>query len=310
MLALSETTNLLARNSFTPIIESNPQRNTSLAYTIERLNESKVYPIVLLNPRNNTNGKNELNVSNFLTQFGESNEYTLGVRLDPSICPQKVLETCRKFRKNKIALIHAGFKDSKGFTDEVKSIPNIDTNIFIDGDCGKMYIDKYSSYDKNVLIRDGLKKRNDYYNFPDSKFFSDLHITYQDQKFMGFGDFLNVGRENPRINYPIEDYSIRLTYFEKNYDNAMYVYHFTSDKDVKPRARGAMFLNALKKMIKAVDSSDSEITNTSAIERFRDLSEEEFYPVEGLIRQLLLTHHIETLSQYNNQNGEVNNELL
>ena len=310
MLALSETANILARHSFTPIIESNPQRNTSLAYTIERLNESKVSPIVLLNPRNNTIGKNEFNVSNFLTQFGKSNDYTLGVRLDPCICPQKVLETCKKLRNNKIALIHAGFKDSNGFADEVKSIPNIDTNVFIDGDCGKMYIDKYSSYDKNVLIRDGLTNRNNYYSFPDSEFFSDLHITYQDQKFMGFGDFLNVGRENPRVNYPIEDYSICLTYFEKNYDNAMFVYHFTSDKNVKPRARGAMFLNALKKMIKAVDSSDSEITNTSAIEIFRGLNEDEFYPGEGFIRQLLLTHHIETLSKYNNQNGEVNNELL
>lgn len=304
LLAMHDTAKLMARHNFTPIIETNPDQLSGLSHTIQRLNQENVRPIVILNPRSEKNNQRSMAIPSYRQQFGESNEYTLGLQLHYDMCSDQAIELCRKNRDQKIALIHSGFRESNGFAEEIKSFKNVKTNIFIDSDCGKLYMEKFNFLPESVLIRDGIKNRSDYSRLPIREFFSDLHITYGKEQVIGFGDFLSVGREIWREKYPENFYSINLTYFEPERDNAMFVYHFLSDANASPRSRGSLFLNALSKVIDTVDLADSNILPTKAVEQFRELNETEYYPGVSFVRQLLLTHHIETLSHYNSQNGD------
>ena len=305
MLAMLETAKLMARHNFTPIIEPNPDHLSGLSHTIRQLNLENVKPIVMVNPRSERNHRSDLCISDYEEQFGESNEYTLGLQLHSDLCSDQALETCAKIGNRKIALVHAGFQQINGFVDEIRSFSNVKTNIFIDSDCGKLYMEKFNFLPDSVLIRDGVRYRSEYSRYPAFKFFSDLHITYGKEKVVGFGDFLAVGRETGQQKYLESSYSINLTYLEPERDNAMFVYHFRSDRDATPKSTGALFLNALSNLVRTLDSPHSKISSTKAIEQFRKLNEIKKYPGVSFVRQLTLTHHIETLSQYNGQSGDV-----
>lgn len=304
LLAMHDTAKLMARHNFTPIIETNPDDLSGVSQTIQRLNQENIKPIVMVNPRSEKNSKSGFAIPNYRQVFGESNEYILGLQLHYDLCSERAIEICQKNRDQKIALVHSGFRESNGFAKEIKSFQNVKTNIFIESDCGKLYMEKFNFLPESVLIRDGIKYRSEYSRCPPTEFFSDLHLTYGKEKVVGFGDFLSVGREIVKYKYPKSSYSINLTYFEPERDNAMFIYHFLSDANVRPRSHGSLFLNALSKLIEKVDSADSYFSNTKAIERFRQLNATEYYPGDSFVRQLLLTHHIETLSDYNSQNGD------
>ena len=304
LLTLRDTAKLMARHNFTPIIEAKLDQLYSVRDTIDRLNREKVKPIVILNPYSEHSRHSEISAHNHWQHLGKSNKYTLGLQLHSDMCSELAIEICRRNRDRKIALIHTGFRASNGFAYEIKSIPNVKTNVFIESDCGKLYMEKFNFLQENILIRDGLKFRSEYSNCPNSEFFSDLHITYNQEKVIGFGDFLSVGRVSEKYKYPEKTYSINLTYLEPKHDNAMFVYHFLSDKNVTPKSRGSLFLSALSKLINAVDSKDSNIFKTKAIEQFQELNATKYYPGVSFVRQLLLTHHIETLSHYKNKKGE------
>ena len=304
MVAMRDTAMLMARHNFTPIIEPNPDHLSGVSHTIRHLNHEKVTPIVMLNPRSERNNRSDL-ITDYQEQFGESNEYTLGLQLHSDLRSEQALEICAEIGNREVALVHSGFLEVNGFVDKIRSFPNVKTNIFIDSDCGKLYMEKFNFLPESVLVRDGIRYRSEYNRHPPFEFFSDLHITYGREKVVGFGDFLAVGRESKKHKYPQSSYSINLTYLEPERDNAMFVYHFQSDTDATPKSTGALFLNALSNLVRTLDSPHSKISNTKAIEQFRKLNEMDKYPGVSYVRQLILTHHIETLSQYNKQNGDV-----
>ena len=305
LLAMHDTAKLMARHNFTPIIEPNPDHLSGVSYTIRQLNVEKVKPIVMLNPRSEKINRSELSIPDYQEQFGESNEYTLGLQLHPDLSSDQALEICSKVGDRKIALVHSGFQEINGFVDKIRSYPNVTTNIFIDSDCGKLYMEKFNFIPESVLIRDGVRYRSEHSRYAAFEFFSDLHITYGKEKVVGFGDFLAVGREVRKYKYPESSYSIDLTYLEPERDNAMFVYHFRSDTDARPKSTGALFLNALSNLVRTLDSPHSKISSTKAIEQFRKLNEINKYPGVSYVRQLILTHHLETLTQYNKQKGDV-----
>lgn len=305
MLAMRDTAKLMARHNFTPIIEPNPDHLSGVSDTICRLNLEKVKPIVMLNPRSEMNNRSALPISDYQEQFGESNEYTLGLQLHSDLCSDLALAICAEARHRKIALVHSGFQEINRFADKIRSYPNVTTNIFIESDCGKLYMEKFDFLPDSVLVRDGVRYRSEYSRHPPFEFFSDLHITYGKEKVAGFGDYLTIGREEIKQKYPKSSYSINLTYLEPERDNAMFVYHFQSDTDARPKSTGALFLSALSNLVRTLDSTHSKISSTHAIEQFRKLNEIKKYPGVSYVRQLMLTHHIETLSQYEKQNGDV-----
>lgn len=298
LYAFRDTAELLARRRFTPIIEPVNEYLGGLAPTIEILNLANVTPVVVVNPEFCSDNDYEKVISNLNQEIRSYNNFTVGLRLHAKMCPKFVLEVCQKLNSRNVALIHTDFNPDIGFVNELWKRNNVEANIFILDDCGRLYVKRYERFNNKVLIRDGKKYKNELNSYPDFEFFSDLHITYKDYNAKGFGDYLMIGKNakdtfrNPLIS------SIHLTFLDHERDNAMYTYHFISDTDKKYFDPTSIFLSALSKLIKFIDSSKSIIYETSALHKFRKLAENSYFPGSGYINQLSIRHHIETLAYY------------
>lgn len=275
-----------------------------LAWTVQALNAASVTPIIVVNPRYGSDDDYHGVMSSLSKEIKCSNEYTVGLRLHPKMCPELALETCKRLDAYEVALIHSGFNPSNGFVDKMKSLTNITANIFILEDCGRMYVKKFNHFGNIVLVRDGVRIRDRQKDYPESEFFGDLHITFEDDKANGFGDYLSMGKNGEYIDRNFFRFSIHLTFLDAERDNAMFMYHFFPDEELKFISTNSMFLNALSKLFNIVDNVNQTFYKTEALRIFRKLYDKQHCTGLVYIHQLSMMHHIETLA-YHSTNGKV-----
>ena len=298
LYAFRDTADLLARRSFTPIIEPVNDILGALARTVQVLNDASVTPIVVVNPGYGSDDDYHGVMSSLSKEIKCNNKYTVGLRLHDKMCPELVLETCKILGTYDVALIHSGFIPSNGFVDKMMSLTNVTANIFILEDCGRLYVKKFNNFRNKILVRDGVRIRDGKNDYPESEFFSDLHITFEDEKANGFGDYLTMGKNGEYTDRNFMRFSIHLTFLDAERDNAMFMYHFFPDEDMKFISTSAMFLNALSKLFNIVDNANQTYYETEALRIFRRLNDKQHCPGLGYIHQVSMMHHIETLAYH------------
>jgi hypothetical protein len=149
-----------------------------------------------------------------------------------------------------------------------------------------------------VLLDDKFEKqnRNTDYTVIDDEAFSDDHLYYNDDGFIGFSDYSIVGNNfleagfAPRavaihIVYPVNDRSLRIKHFVSN-----------SNEDITNPA--GKFYEALEKlnnwtMVHQMD--------TLGLKELLAHFKSETYPGLGTIKKLTMMHHIELVGQYLNE---------
>jgi len=114
----------------------------------------------------------------------------------------------------------------------------------------------------------------------------------------GFGDFLIVGDDYSEGGGPAYAIAIHLTFIDSDKDNVMYIYHFVSTTKDTPTDPAGKFGQALAKLIAKLDSGNSKLTETEAIQEFRDLHAKGHFPGLGHVKKLSMKHHIETLAEF------------
>lgn len=113
----------------------------------------------------------------------------------------------------------------------------------------------------------------------------------------GFGDFLTVGEDFFEGGGPAYAVAIHLTYIDPS-DEAMYIYHFKSDRSDTPTDPAGKFGEALTRMVGVLNSPGSGILESDAVKEFRELHTRKHFPGLGYIKKLSMQHHIETLAAY------------
>ncbi len=167
----------------------------------------------------------------------------------------------------------------------------IETHIFIERTCGRLYRKAFQNISKAVLIRDGfIKVKNSAY--PPDEPFSDLHLTYKDEGVTGFGDFLIVGDDYAEGGGPAYAVAIHVTYFKKN--NDMNVRHFLSDRTNSPADPAGKFFEALKKLHDSIVDLDL----TEALEEYNELYKKAHFPGLGVIKKLSMKHHVQLMMSF------------
>ena len=205
-----------------------------------------------------------------------------------------------------VTFIHSGFKYANELIENLDKDVRVESNVFLEDDCGKLYQRKFAkSSAQRVLIRDGFERRRNR-DHPRSEFFSDLHITYEDEGMDGFGDYLIVGDEYSESGGPAYTIAIHLTYIDEEQDKAMFLRHFLSDRQDSPKDPGGKFGEALQKLIDFLDGPNGyKFFESKAIAEFRDLHDREHYPGLGYAKKLSMIHHIETMANFlDNNEGE------
>lgn len=154
--------------------------------------------------------------------------------------------------------------------------------------------------DNKVMFSDRFNKQSrnhDYCNNTD-EFFSNDHLYYDQEGFLGFSDYSIVGSGYSEAGFSPYAVAIHIVYFDS--DKNLRIAHFVSDSNKDINNPANKFYEALTKL-----NSWKEINNldTYAIQQFLKYYKEESYPGLGTVKKLSIMHHIELISKY--LNGEL-----
>jgi len=298
LVLLRERASLMSRNGISPIIEPISDSLGPLRNTVKKLVKEGVQFILVVNPQH---GKLRGRINKIIGLVEDLNmkDYPgllLGYIVDASSNKDTVAENIGEMSHYKIALIHYGFSDGKGLSRLLNSLSNVKANIFIENHCGKVYQKAFNeSRLPKVLIRDGFKiRRNDLY--PKTEHFSDLHLTFAEEGYTGFGDFLIVGDQYREHGGPAHAIAIHISYLDEDED--MHVMHFISDRKGSPVDPGGKFQEALVKLQFAVSGEGSLIYQSDACDEYIELCEAEQFRGLGYAKKLSMQHHIELITSF------------
>ena len=297
LITIRESAPILAAKNFVPIIEPVKERLSGLKKTLDRLCDEDARVILIMNPQIGDHSGSSAKLTEFINEhYHEQQNLICGLLLDEETSVAEAIELCEAFDKE-IALIHAGFSQAKELSKAINDFKNVDTSIFFEDHCGKLYQRHFVDHSNRILIRDGFERRRNR-DYPSTEFFSDLHATFELERMGGFGDFLIVGDEYSENGGPAYTVAIHLTYIDSDKDDEMHIRHFKSDRQDTPKDPAGKFAEALEKLISALDRDDNKILETQAVVKFRELHEGGHFPGLGYVKKLSMKHHIETLAKF------------
>ena len=298
LIAIRETAGVLARSGFVPIIEPVKEALIGLEKSLAAVRDAGGKAVVIVNPHHGHFSEKSVDTSELLQKVRANSEsVSAGILLKENITCDEALILRDQHKSHNPIFVHAGFTEAKTLAQELgKGALSNNTDIFFETHCGKIYRKNFSE-NRRVLLRDGFKRRRNA-DHPLLEEFSDLHVTFDDEGMDGFGDFLIVGDDYSETGGLAYAVAIHLTFIDPENDDVMYVYHFVSDTKDTPTDPAGKFAEALAKLMENLDSGESKILKTSAIEEFRSLSAKGHFPGLGYVKKLSMKHHIETLADY------------
>ena len=297
LITIRETSKLLAEKNFVPVIEPVRESLGSLKKTLSAVCEAGGRAIVIVNPYHGDHKKDGASITGLLQEyFCEVDNISAGILLRNDMNADEVIACYDQHADHQPVLVHAGFTAPKELAAALKKNTAGLDNVFIE-DHAKMLYRKHFDQGKRILVRDGFKRQRNADYLPVEEF-SDLHVTYDELRMTGFGDFLIAGDVYSESGGPAYAVAIHLTFIDPDKDDVMYVYHFISDTNDTPTDPAGKFAQALEKLIAKLDRDNSHILETEAIKEFRSLHAKGHFPGLGYIKKLSMKHHIETLADY------------
>jgi len=296
LITVRENAELLKKSGFVPIIEPVKESLGGLTKTLSAIVEADGEAIVIVNPYHGDHSHNaEGIVSLFQNEFDQHSNISPGILLTKDVTIEDVKSLCAGFETKSITLIHAGFTEAKLLAEALDDVSQM-RHVFFEDNCGRLYRRHFKS-PQRVLLRDGFQKRTNR-EHPSVEFFSDLHVTYEEEGMQGFGDFLIVGDDYSETGGPAYAVAIHLTFIDSNKDDEMHIHHFKSIRQDDPKDPAGKFAEALDEMVAELNRPDTNILRTNAVNEFLDLHDRGHFPGLGYVKKLSMKHHIETLANY------------
>ncbi len=277
LITVRENAELLAASNFVPIIEPVKESMSGIERTLDAVLDAGGKAILIVNPHRGDHAGAGEDISALLAEkYLPKPEIAAGILLKEHTSVAGALKRWKEHQEHQITFVHAGFTEAKALAEGLGAGLNDTRHIFFEPDCGKLYRKHFEGCER-VLLRDGFKVRRNK-DHPDVEFFSDLHITYPDEGVDGFGDFLIVGEKYYESGGPAYAIAIHITFIDPENDDAMYIYHFKSERQDTPTDPAGKFAEALKAMIQKLDEPGSKVLETEAIKEFRLLHKKQHYP--------------------------------
>ena len=147
-----------------------------------------------------------------------------------------------------------------------------------------IFEDKFNKQSKNV----------EYIKAPD-EFFSDDHLYYKEENYVGFGDYSIIGETYFEGGFKPYAVAIHIVYLDK--DRTLRVRHFVSNSNNDSDNVAGKFYEALQKL---VDWHKNEYNGkeTYALKTFIDYANSGYYPGLPTIKKLSIMHHLEIVSDF------------
>lgn len=146
-----------------------------------------------------------------------------------------------------------------------------------------------------ILLEDKFNKKGrnqDYINDPD-EFFSNDHIYYSEDGYVGFSDYSIIGEEYSESGFAPYAVAIHIVYFDESKE--LRVHHFVSEDNEDISDPAGKFYQAVRQL---VEWNKTQKLDTIAIKTFEKICEEQSYPGLGVVKKLSLMHHLELVGRY------------
>lgn len=274
----------------TPIIEP-VKLSSTLVKTIEAYGENSKQLAIITNPKVGSfssdakEEKNQKLKESLSASLKENNNILYMYLLRPSSKPEKFI---------------AKHADSMGtICNDKDAIPVYETN-FSETDVKFNLIPDESGFRRKVrknrvLLADKFNKQernNDYMEIDDEPFSED-HLYYSEDGYVGFADYSVVGEEYNETGFAPYAVAIHIVYFDT--DESLRVKHFVSDSNDDISDPAGKFQEALSKL---VEWNEEKKLDTVAMKEFEDLYRREAYPGLGTVKKLSIMHHLELIGRY------------
>lgn len=277
-------------NRITPIIEP-VKLSSTLVKTIETYGENGRQLALIYNPE----------VGNFSSDAKEEKNQKLKESLVASLKENNNILYMYLLRANsKPEKFIAKHADNMGtICNDKDAIPVFETN-FSEIDVKFNLIPDESGFRRKVrknrvILADKFNKRernNDYIENDDEPFSED-HLYYKEDGYVGFADYSVVGEEYNETGFAPYAVAIHIVYFDT--DKSLRVKHFVSDSNDDISDPAGKFQEALSKLIEW--NAEKEL-DTVAMREFEDLYRREAYPGLGTVKKLSIMHHLELIGKY------------
>lgn len=297
LIAIRENADLLAAADFVPIIEPVKQNLKGLKRALDAVADNQGQAVVIVNPFHGDVLDDVDSIAQLLAEnYNDNRQISAGILLTSDMPAQEICALVERFKEHSLTFIHSGFSDARKLIDDVGDRVRHCVHCFVDGSSGKLY-QKHFEDSYTALIRDGFRRRPNK-DHPPVEPFSDLHLTYHMEGVKAFGDYLIVGDDYSESGGPVYTTAIHLTFIDPDKDDAMFIYHFLSTRNDSPKDPAGKFQESLQKLIGALESGQSKLIETRAIQEFRELHAREHFPGLGYVKKLSMQHHIETLADF------------
>lgn len=146
-----------------------------------------------------------------------------------------------------------------------------------------------------ILLEDKFNKksRNQDYKIDSDEFFSNDHIYYADDGYVGFSDYSIIGNEYSESGFAPHAVAIHIVYFDD--DKVLRIHHFVSDTNEDISDPAQKFYEAVTQL---VEWNKEYKLDTIGMKTFEKIHEEQSYPGLGVIKKLSLMHHLELIGRY------------
>ncbi|WP_458413289.1 sce7725 family protein [Schinkia sp. CFF1] len=134
--------------------------------------------------------------------------------------------------------------------------------------------------------------RNVDYLEQEKEFFSEEHLFFSDEGYIGFSDYSVIGKEYNESGFAPYAVAIHIVY--PNEENALEIMHFVSDSNNDTSDPAGKFSEALDKLIQWYQPyTVDERMNTLAMQSFVQHYKDGTYPGLPTLKKLSVMHHLE-----------------
>lgn len=146
-----------------------------------------------------------------------------------------------------------------------------------------------------VLFEDRFNRqeRNNDYIYNEDEPFSEDHLYYSEDGFVGFADYSVIGDDYKETGFAPYAVAIHIVYYDN--DKSLRIRHFVSDSNDDINDPAGKLQEALSKL---VSWNEEKRLDTVAMKEFEDLYRREAYPGLGTVKKLSIMHHIELIGRY------------
>lgn len=146
-----------------------------------------------------------------------------------------------------------------------------------------------------VLFEDKFNKQQKNADYSSDEFFSEDHLYFADEGYVGFGDYSIIGKDYSEGGWAPYAVAIHIVYFAD--DNTLRIRHFISDSNDDISDVAGKFSEAVTKLADWYNAGQQRQL-TSALSTLINYSSTGYYPGLPTIKKLSIMHHLELMGKY------------